>query len=224
MTSKSKQPSPPKKPPAGDEDQLPAVPGSEIAIAAAFPGEKTEADHAAVEHLAAEITEYWMTSVTSILMVCKLCAEVAGKLDPLQRRELIDRLPFKESMFSKLASIGKNQALLDVNVQMHLPASWSIIYQLKDLTHEEAQRAISAKVLTPETTRAELNNWISKNSASWKDEKRLRRKPLKNADNDVLLHRLIKAFTGSTEIMTVWDECPRAVRRRFGRELAKLAP
>src|SRR5947207_1216838 len=106
MTSKSKQPATTEKPPPStqplvNQDQLPALPGSEIAIAAAFPGEKSNSDDAAVELLAAAITEHWTKSRASILVICKLCAEDASRLDARQRRELINKLPFKEAMFSK---------------------------------------------------------------------------------------------------------------------------
>jgi hypothetical protein len=222
MKSKSKKAPAAPKPPAIYQDQLPAVPGAEIGLAATFPGETRTSGDAKVDHYATSIVRGWRETVESILQIGKTCAEAFASLDHLQRQKLYEKLPFGEATFSKLITIGKSETLLDVEVQEHLPPSWSIMYQLTNLTREEARKAIAEEALTPETTRTELNKWISKNSSSRKNRKGRRRKPIDNADQDALLRRLIEAFTGSPKLMAVWDECSRAVRKKFGRGLTRL--
>ena len=203
-----------------DKSQLPAAASSDTDIAPTFPGEKRASGDAEVDHYAKEIRSGWRTSVAAILLVCRLCEEARKTLDYLQRQQLIKRLPFEEATFSKLCTIGRNRLLLDEKLQKHLPANWSIIYQLRNLKAEELQKAISEKVLTPDTTRNELNKWLSENSTYKKDDRR-RAEPNKTY-HEGLLQSLLAAWEASPEIVETWRKSPKAVRSRFFQAIGRL--
>jgi hypothetical protein len=191
----------PKKPTIADADttKLPAVPGDNIRIVpATFPGEKQTSQDAQVDRFASAITAEWRKSIEGILTTATLCAEARKTLNYQQREELYRILPFKEPMFSKLVSIGANKALFDEKIQKHLPANWTIIHLLRNLTEKEIDKAISQKALTPGTTRNDLSKWLSQNSSHRKEDRR-RAAPNK-AHHDSQVQSLVAAFKSSPEL------------------------
>jgi hypothetical protein len=199
-------------------DQQPAVVDNNIPVAvASFPGEKQTSGDAALDHFVSVIRDGWRKHIETILLQAKHCAEARRTLDPLQKQKLYRRLPFKQSMFSKLADVGESRALFAANVRKHLPSNWSLIYLLRNLSGEELEAAISQKVLTPKATRNELAIWLAENSSHRKEDRR--RSAQNDAHHEDLLQSLTMAFWASKQLTNIWASCPEAVRIRFARTL-----
>jgi hypothetical protein len=109
---------------------------------------------------AESIGESWRRSVEAIMEVARLCVEASERLTPQERRELVDRLPFSDTVFSKLTKIGKNERLQTPEVQRLLPPNWTIIYSLAALHKYELDQVIAARVVGPDMRRTDLDKWI----------------------------------------------------------------
>lgn len=152
-----------------------------------------------------------------LLNVAKACAKADREFDVLQKTRLYTRLPFDRTAFSKLAAIGKNLALLNERVQKRLPANWTTIYLLRNLTAEEIDQAIRDKALAPASKRSEISAWVSEHSSRRKDDRR--RASANDAHREDLLRELQTSFQSSSELMAIWGRCPEAVRIRFARSM-----
>lgn len=107
--------------------------------------------------IAETIKENWRKSVEGILKLTKECAKARNQLTESQKKELYKLLPFNESMFSKLASIGDDLRLR--NHQDLLPASISTLYELSQLPDERFESVLKEGLLKPDLKRQELTNW-----------------------------------------------------------------
>jgi hypothetical protein len=81
-----------------------------------------------VASYAEPIGESWRRSVEAIVEVARLCVEASERLTPQERGELIERLPFSETVFSKLTKIGKNGRFQTPKFQRLLPPHYTIMY------------------------------------------------------------------------------------------------
>ncbi|MGF6428341.1 hypothetical protein [Bradyrhizobium elkanii] len=116
---------------------------------------KITADVAAIANV---INENWRKSVASILMVAQECAKAKASLNESEKKQLYRLLPFKEPMFSKLATIGENPRLLDH--QPKLPVSISTIYEVGKLPADRFNEAVKAGVLSPDVRRQDIKAWL----------------------------------------------------------------
>ena len=114
---------------------------------------------------AESIGESWRHSVEAIMEVARLCVEASERLTPQERRELVDRLPFSDTVFSKFIKIGKSERLQAPDVQRLLPPNWTIIYSLAGLHKYDLDQVIAARVVGPEMRRTDVDKWIREKRA-----------------------------------------------------------
>jgi hypothetical protein len=152
--------------PADNKQAVPRDTPGEIQYAANCPTDHTQGvprgtptSAATADYWATRIAEGWNKTVRSILMVAKDCAEASQKLDDQERDKLHERLPFHRTTFSKLASIGRHDALYDESVLTHLPPHRTIIERLLHCSLEEIRRAIKAGVVHPDCRRDKVEAW-----------------------------------------------------------------
>lgn len=110
-----------------------------------------------VTEYAERISANWQNTVASILKVAADCFAAKNAFSPSEKRELIDRLPFGESMFSKLASIGADSRLSEH--QKLLPPSISTMDLIRKLSDEQFEAAVTEGALKPDATRDEFQAW-----------------------------------------------------------------
>jgi hypothetical protein len=161
MTSAAK----PKKTTAAADPpaQLPVVVDDDIKIAPAdlcagaqAPGSE---DPLAPHEIA--IKTGWNHATQGILQTCRACAEAQAIFDADSLHDLIERLPFDRTVFSKLVAIGNSPALNDPKLEKHLPPNWTILDLARKLTPTELGRAVSRNVISPDCNRAGLKSWMS---------------------------------------------------------------
>ncbi len=108
------------------------------------------------------ITSHWQKATASILEVAALCADANSNLMRDEKRLLLEEIPFSAATFSKLATIGSNQRLRGQRLRKLLPPSYSIIYAVAQLDHGELKAAVREKVISPTSTRAQIERWVAK--------------------------------------------------------------
>jgi hypothetical protein len=119
-----------------------------------------------VASYAASIGGSWRRAVEAIMEVARLCLDASERLTAPERQELVDKLPFGQSVFSKLITIGKNERLQAPEVQRLLPPHYTIVYSLATLHKYDLDQAIAARVVCPDMTRFDLEKWIRANRAT----------------------------------------------------------
>lgn len=112
-----------------------------------------------VPNIARTIKENWRKSIEGILKVAQECAKARDQLSTAQKQQLYKLLPFKEAMFSKLASIGEDPRLMQ-HVDL-LPLSISTMYEAKKLPDDRFEAAIKENVLRPDVKREDFRSWIN---------------------------------------------------------------
>jgi hypothetical protein len=110
-----------------------------------------------VTEYAERISTNWQNTTASIMKVATDCYSAKAELSLSEKHDLIGRLPFGESMFSKLASMGGDKRLREN--QKLLPPSISTIDLIRKLSDEEFETAKTEKVLKPGVTRDEIEEW-----------------------------------------------------------------
>lgn len=110
-----------------------------------------------VTEYAERISTNWHNTTASIMKVAADCYSAKIKLSSSEKRDLIELLPFGEAMFSKLASIGGDKKLND-NLTL-LPPSISSLDLIRKFTPEAFEAAKTEKVLRPDVTRDEIEDW-----------------------------------------------------------------
>jgi hypothetical protein len=118
-----------------------------------------------VGHYVSSIGESWRRGVTAMLDVARLCADASERLTSEQRQDLVDRLPFGQTAFSKFVTIGKDKRLDAPEVIQCLSPHYSIAYLLTGLREEELKAAIAANVVHPDMRRSDLEKWLKANRA-----------------------------------------------------------
>jgi hypothetical protein len=106
---------------------------------------------------AESISQAWQKSTDCILRVAAHCAAAKNELSRSEKQELIERLPFGEVMFSKLANIGDDSRLN--KHQELLPPSISTLYLIQNLSDEQLEAAVTEQILRPDVTRSEVEEW-----------------------------------------------------------------
>src|ERR1022692_2079063 len=95
-----------------------------------------------IQAYANKIQSHWSRATKSIMEAAKLCAEANEVLSTTEKRALWKKLPFGESTFSKLATIGAHPRLNSAGVEKLLPPSLSTIHLATQLTEKQLDRAI----------------------------------------------------------------------------------
>jgi hypothetical protein len=189
-----------------------------------FPGAHPHRDDL-ISHYAVAISKGWQRSVEAILEVSKICADADDRLDLVQRKLLIIRLPFGRTMFCKLAAIGRAATLHNPELAGFLPPSWTILDLARKLTPAEIDNAISKKVLGPNSSRADLQRWMSNpENCQYAAGKRGRTDTaaISTAVHEEKFLSLICAWKASPELIELWRWAPDAVRRRFTRLIMEI--
>ena len=109
-----------------------------------------------------EINSSWKETTDGLLKTACLCATAYQELKPEEKRELMGKLDFSASTFSKLAKIGGNDRLHAITNRPLLPPNFSIMYEVVKLKDDERQAAADDGILNPGMTRADLVAWPSK--------------------------------------------------------------
>ena len=121
---------------------------------------KKNASERKVSDYAKRISENWRKSVGSIWSVAEDCLVAKNEFTASEKQDLIARLPFGESMFSKLASIGGDKRL-----KAHrdiLPPSISTMDILRKLS--DAQFEIARTKGLVGATREDVKQWTRGNN------------------------------------------------------------
>jgi hypothetical protein len=113
-----------------------------------------------VSEYAERITGAWHNSVDSVFEMSRLCAEADQGLNDDDKKELIARLPFDRTRFVKLAKVGRDQRLQDLQIRSLLPDHHTMLYELAGLTDNELKAAVETKIIHPAMKRAALTAWV----------------------------------------------------------------
>ena len=115
-----------------------------------------------VADFVAAIQINWQRGVDAFMSVARLCAEASARLTAVQKRELIQALPFGDTAFSKFVQIGTDTRLYAPDIQRLLPPHYTTTYAVTLLTDEELKRAIAEKVIYPDMKRNQLQRWLNR--------------------------------------------------------------
>jgi hypothetical protein len=114
----------------------------------------------AITRYADAIGGNWRRGVEAFLEIGRLCAEAEERLDPAQQAELMAKLPFSATTFSKFRQIGFDARLRKPEVQVLLPAAYTTIYAISRLKNDEdLSAAITEKIINPDMKREKLEKW-----------------------------------------------------------------
>src|SRR3954453_17761628 len=103
--------------------------------------------------------------------------------------------------------MGNNTSIQEEKFLKYFPANFTIVYYIRFFSQTELEQAISDKVLTPDTTRAGLDRWLSKNSSRRKDDHG-RADPNK-AHHDRMVQSLLQIWKASPNIVELWRQSPK---------------
>lgn len=124
---------------------------------------------------AAQINVSWRRTTDSVLETAKLCADAKRNYerDKKSFSKLKKALDFSISTFSKLVTIGENEALRGDDVKCLLPPNYSLVYDVAALKEDQLHKAIAEHAVSPAKTRAAFKEWCRRNGigkAHAKDE------------------------------------------------------
>jgi hypothetical protein len=216
----------PKKPTiTGTETtKLPTVSGDDINVAPSFfPGEDGASEDDLVEYYAARISQGWHKAAESILNLCKDCAKADEKIPAHRKESFYERAGISQNTFYKLAAIGRSPALYNPDVLASLPPNQTILYAARKLSSTELERAIAAKIIKPNSNRAEVERWVSNPKNC-----RYGRPPpsaialAKKVRQAAEVQSLKELWDASPELVRRWRESMGAVRAGFVREIMKI--
>jgi len=106
-----------------------------------------------------EIAKEWHRNVDSSLKVGRLCADASKVWSDAERLAFVEKLPFKESAFSKYKRIGLDKRLYSVEMRPLLPPHYTTLYALTRLTDDDFKLAVSEGVIHPGLEREALQAW-----------------------------------------------------------------
>jgi hypothetical protein len=112
-----------------------------------------------VANYANQIGDNWQRGVDAFMAVARLCAEARALLTAEERGQLLQKLPFGDSAFSKFVQIGSDPRLNTPEVCRLLPPHYTITYAVTLLTDQELHDAIAEKIIRPDMRRGELQTW-----------------------------------------------------------------
>ena len=97
-------------------------------------------------------------SVDDILRVCRVISTAKESLTPDEFRDVRERSPYSEKVWSKLLQIGLDDRL--EGVKDHLPPLYTTIHLIHCLTNEELVLGTRDGHIHREVTQGSLNRWI----------------------------------------------------------------
>lgn len=106
-----------------------------------------------------ELVECSITGTTDdILRTCSVIASAKDALSPDDFRDLRDRAPITDKVWSKLLQIGLDTRL--EGLKDSLPSKWSTIYQVHTLSDEELQDAVKDGAIHPKVSQGTLTRYL----------------------------------------------------------------
>ena len=97
-------------------------------------------------------------SVDDILRICRVIRTAKETLTPMEFKDLRERSPFSEKVWSKLLQIGLDDRL--EGVKKELPPLYTTIHLIHCLTDEELESGVRDGHIHPKVTQGSLNRWI----------------------------------------------------------------
>jgi hypothetical protein len=97
-------------------------------------------------------------SVDDILRVCRVIRTAKESLTPMEFKDLRERSPFSEKVWSKLLQISLDDRLEEVKDS--LPPLYTTIHLIHCLTDEELESGVRDGHIHPNVTQGSLNRWI----------------------------------------------------------------
>jgi hypothetical protein len=180
-----------------------------------------------VRSYVARIGDSWRRAAEGMMEVARLCFEASEQLTVSDKRQLIQQLPFEEPAFSKFVQIGKDARLHALHARGLLPPHYTIAYLLTRLTDEQLKTAVSHKVIKPDMTRAELQDWL-KAGRGWlqpdrPDIRDRRGAGVVAAQDEDAFATLAAAWSAAPDLQTAWTNATDAARERFVREVLRVS-
>ena len=97
-------------------------------------------------------------SVDDILRICRVIRTAKESLTPMEFKDLRERSPFSEKVWSKLLQIGLDDRL--EAVKDSLPPLYTTIHLIHCLTDEELVTGVREGHIHPKVSQGSLNRWI----------------------------------------------------------------
>jgi hypothetical protein len=97
-------------------------------------------------------------SVDDILRACRVIRTAKESLTPMEFKDLRERSPFSEKVWSKLLQIGLDDRL--EGVKDALPPLYTTIHLIHCLTDEELASGVRDGHIHPQVSQGSLNRWI----------------------------------------------------------------
>jgi hypothetical protein len=97
-------------------------------------------------------------SVDDILRACRVIRTAKESLTPMEFKDLRERSPFSEKVWSKLLQIGLDDRLEEV--KDYLPPLYTTVHLIHCLTDEELESGVRDGHIHPNVTQGSLNRWI----------------------------------------------------------------
>ena len=158
----------------------------------------------------------WQKATASIMAVAKTCSEANGTLSAQDKRELFKRLPFGQSVFSKLAAIGSDTRLQKPRLLKLLPPNYSTIYEVSHLSDAKLGEAIKGEIITPKASRSDIVSFA-------KGAARRRRKHIGAANHSVAFFAEIKLpSTADAHLIQMVNGWMRELENQWGAEVVRL--
>jgi hypothetical protein len=112
-----------------------------------------------VEDFASEISQAWKAAQARFLMIGRYLNQAKAKLKGHYEAELLSRLPFGRQVAFQLATVAEkiDNGVLPPEAK-HIP-TYSTIYHLTTLTHEELEAARAERLLGETTTRRQIEDF-----------------------------------------------------------------
>ena len=200
-----------------------------------FPPGKNEpasiADASPARSYAAHIVNIWRHAADGMMEVARLCCEASERLTAIDKKQLIKRLPFKESTFSKFVQIGKDARLQRLHARRLLPPHYTIAYPLTRLTNDQLETAAKQGVINPDMKRADLQGWLkarqlwmanalpADHSAPIVDGPGAE---VAAAKDEQAFAALKTAWNAAVSLQTAWTSATDLARERFVREVLQV--
>jgi hypothetical protein len=103
------------------------------------------------------ITDAWNKQIIDIFEVGVLLEAAKEELVQGEWGEMVkDELPFNRITAFKLIAVSRDEKLRDVSPGKHLPANWTILYDLTTLTAEQFDAAIESGAIHPKMKRSDV--------------------------------------------------------------------
>jgi hypothetical protein len=106
---------------------------------------------------ASRITEAWQSQIAGIFEVGSLLESAKAELRHGEWIALIERdLPFNRQTANKLMKIAKDDRLRNVSPGRHLPAHWTLLYDLIGLSDAQFEAGIASGAIHPRMGRKDI--------------------------------------------------------------------